>query len=528
MSEGGEIVRFEAPLNVTAPGSASANTYHGLPMVELPDDDRTGGDFAAELGKHLGKQPIFRREKILLTLNSRGERLEAVGDHEMRTLVERYVCLFRVRVPKKTGEHLLRVRTTLGVDLARMVMSSPQLLTEIREIEHLHDIPLPVLRADGKIEIMAEGYDSACRTLTLRACDYAARPCENGADYLRTLLKEFQFTEPERSLAVAVAAMMTLFARRILPKLAFRPAFIFTANAPGGGKTLLADCAIAPIFGRSPRTVFPRREEELEKLLLAEVLSGSECLLFDNVRGRVESGAIENLLTSHIFGARILSQTKKLECDNHLTLFFTGNGLTVTGDLDRRGLFVELFQPEARAQDRKFVNPLSVGMLIEKRAEILAALWQMIQAWDRAGRPPGSKTQSGLHEWAATIGGIVEHAGFLSPVTAPTLLEGGNQDGGDMLTLVRVMRENHAERPIDFEKLAELAAVGGLFERITDGHTANGMERADKARFGKLLASYHQRMFGDERITFLVEGRGHGRRFRVNIPAAATNTENPF
>jgi hypothetical protein len=54
------------------------------------------------------------------------------------------------------------------------------------------------------------------------------------------------------------------------------------------------------------------------------------------------------------------------------------------------------------------------------------------------------------------------------------------------------------------------------------------MERADKARLGKLLASYHHRVFGDERITFLVEGRGHGRRFRVNIPAAVTNAENPF
>ena len=97
-----------------------------------------------------------------------------------------------------------------------------------------------------------------------------------------------------------------------------------------------------------------------------------------------------------------------------------------------------------------------------------------------------------------------------------------------MEQLVRVMHDNHADRPIDFEQLTDLAATGGLFDRITDGHTAKGMERADKARLGKLLASYSQRVFGDARITFLVEGRGHGRRFRVNIPAAATNAENPF
>ena len=528
MSEGGEIVRFEAPLHVTAPANAAATIFNGLPMVELPDDDRTGGDFAAELGKHLARAAIYRRGKILMALTEKRDRLEPIGDHEMRTLVERYVTLFKARVPKKTGEQLLRVKLTLGIDAARMTMNSPQLLAEIREVEHLHDIPLPVLRPDGRIEILAEGYDAPGRTLTLRACDYAAKPCADGAAFLRELLGEFQFTEPDRSLAVAVAAMLTLFARRLLPTLAHRPAFIYTANAAGGGKTLLADCAIAPVFGRSPRAAFPRREEELEKLLLAEVLGGCECLLFDNLKGRVDSASIENLLTSHVFKGRILNLSKTFEGENHLVMFFTGNGVTVSEDLARRALFVELFQPEARAQDRKFRQALSVGMLVERRAEILAALWQIVSAWDAAGRPRGSKTHSSFPEWAALIGGIVEHAGFASPVAVPALHNAGNQDADDMEQLVRVIRENHADRPIDFEKLADLAAVGGLFERITDGHSANGMERADKARFGKLLASYHLRVFGEERLTFLVEGRGHGRRFRIGLPKQKPDEEGPF
>lgn len=520
MSEGGEIVRFEAPLHVAAPGSTGTDTYKGLPMVELPDDGRTGSDFAAELGKHLAAVAIYRRGKILMALTEKRERLEAIGDHEMRTLVERYVCLFRAVVEKKTGDQLLRIRKTLGLDQARMAMNSPQLLAEIREVEHLHDVPLPVLRADGRIEILPEGYDTAGRTLTLRACDYAAKPCLDGAKFLRELLGEFQFTEPDRSLAVAVAAMLTLFARRLLPALAHRPAFIYTANAAGGGKTLLADCAIAPVFGRSPRAAFPRREEELEKLLLAEVLGGCECLLFDNLKGRVDSASIENLLTSHVFKGRILNLSKTFEGENHLVMFFTGNGVTVSEDLARRSLFVELFQPEARAQDRKFRQALSVGMLVERREEILAALWQIVSAWDAAGRPRGTKTHSSFPEWAAIIGGMVEHAGFASPVSVPALHNAGNQDTDDMERLVQVMHERHVDRPIDFERLAELAAEGGLFERITDGCSANGMERADKARFGKLLASYHHRVFGEKRLLFAVEGRGHGRRFRVSPPEA--------
>jgi hypothetical protein len=289
--------RFAPPLEIEAPAGGSANMFNGLPLVELPDDDRTGGDFSAELGRFLSGADLYRRGKVLMTLSERRDRLESVGDHEFRTLVERYVIFFQARVPKRTGDQILRIRRTLGIDTARMAMNSPQLLEQVREIDHLHDVPLPVGRPDGKIELLPAGYDAPSRTLTLKGCDYGKTPCENGAAFLRGLLGEFMFTEPERSLSVAVAAMVSLFARRLLPRMAIRPAFLYTSNAPGGGKTLLADCAIAPVMGKSPRAAFPRREEELEKLLVAEVLAGSECLLFDNVRGRLESAALENLLT---------------------------------------------------------------------------------------------------------------------------------------------------------------------------------------------------------------------------------------
>jgi hypothetical protein len=173
MSQGDNIVRFDAPLTVGAPAAESANMLGGLPMIELVDDNRTGGEFAAELGKYLGAAEIFRRGKVLMTLTAKRDRLELVNDHEFRTLCELYVIFFKSRVPKKTGEQLLRVRMTLPLDTARLVMNSPQFLAGVREIEHLHAIPLPILRADGEIAILPTGYDAASRTFTLNPCDYA-------------------------------------------------------------------------------------------------------------------------------------------------------------------------------------------------------------------------------------------------------------------------------------------------------------------------------------------------------------------
>jgi len=173
MSEGNAADRFEEPLRIGSPAGLRDNMRNGLPMVELPDDNRTGGDFAEELGRHLASVDIYRRGKILMVLKPKRDGLEPVGDHEFRTLLERYVCVYQARVPKKAGEEILRIRKTIGIDLARMTMSSPQMLDSIREVEHVHDVPQPAMRPDGSLYILKPGYDAMSKTLTLNECDYA-------------------------------------------------------------------------------------------------------------------------------------------------------------------------------------------------------------------------------------------------------------------------------------------------------------------------------------------------------------------
>ena len=41
-----------------------------------------------------------------------------------------------------------------------------------------------------------------------------------------------------------------------------------------------------------------------------------------------------------------------------MTVFLTGNGATISGDLRRRVLHVDLFLREAMAEDRQIQNPL--------------------------------------------------------------------------------------------------------------------------------------------------------------------------
>jgi hypothetical protein len=65
---------------------------------------------------------------------------------------------------------------------------------------------------------------------------------------------------------------------------------------------------------------------------------------------------------------------------------------------------------------------------------------------------------------------------------------------------------------VKFDELTALAREHGLFNRLIGGE--GGLKPADKSAFGKLLKKYDRTLFaGCQR--FVVDGKGHSRRFRA-------------
>jgi hypothetical protein len=71
--------------------------------------------------------------------------------------------------------------------------------------------------------------------------------------------------------------------------------------------------------------------------------------------------------------------------------------------------------------------------------------------------------------------------------------------------------------PIKFDELVTLAREKGLFERLLAGEA--DLKPTDKSAFGKLLKRYDRRVFRDGK-RFIVEGKGHSRRFMAVTEAA--------
>ena len=364
-----------------------------------------------------------------------------------------------------------------------------------------------MIRADGEVELLRAGYDFDSLTLTIPQCEYDENlPLADARKRIDDLFSEFCFADKGRSKAVAVAAMLTLYGIGLLPREALRPVFIYLANAEGAGKTMLAKCAVSPVYGLVDTEGAPKDKTEIAKELLTAVIEARSYSLLDNCKGHLDSAQLEAFVTSVRWKGRILGVSKSFCGQNNVTVMITGNGCTVSPDIRRRSLFVELFMEQERAEDRKFQRILDDAALLAMRSDILAALWAFVREWDLAGRPAPSRAHSSFPRWAEIIGGIVEFAGFGCPLETAEIQSVSDVDGSDMCELVAAL----GSEPKQFDELVSVARELGLFERLLASE--GDLKPNDKSTFGKLLKRYDRRMFSNGK-RFVVEGKGHKRRF---------------
>lgn len=500
--------------NVPAP---KLDEIDGKPALQLPGDGLLLGDFAAALGQHLREADVFARQGCAFCLDLEGQKLEAVTPGWLRTWIEEHVVPYRTAMQRDgTGNTItLKIKKSMSEDTARAVNISTQFLNQLHKVERFHPCPMPVMRADGRIELLAPGMDAESMTFTADAGFIPElMPLEDAVAALRDLLGEFAWTDDGgRSFAVQVSAMLTVFAGGILPFGTIMPVFIFLGNSEGAGKTLLAQLAGIAYAELPPAEAAPTKEEEWQKKLLALTISGRRVVLFDNLKVHLNSPALEAYVTSPTFAGRILGVTKEFSGEAGATLLITGNSLTISPDMRRRSLLVELFMPELRAEDRKFKRILDAETIREMRPRIVSALWSIVRAWDEAGRPACSHGNSSFPRWAKTIAGMVEFAGFGSPL-APAEIEGmGDTDTVDFAELVKAMK--HGEEYM-FEDIAEMAETSGLFERILADRDKDGeLSRKAKSRLAKLIGRYAGRQVAPG-VRFISTGKGRSRRYALH------------
>lgn len=278
----------------------------------------------------------------------------------------------------------------------------------------------PIVRRDGTVHV-DHGYDPATRLYHWhRGEPYLPVPDEPTRTELcaavalvTEVLCDFPFdTSADR--ANAWALLLTPLIRSIIDGQV--PLALLDAPEPGTGKGLLAKVVALVTTGRTASMMaWPPHDEELGKLLTAELSGGSTMVIFDNVEGIIKSAVLAGALTADVWKGRILGRSENVLMPNRATWMATGNNIDVGGDLARRCYRIRLDARQARPWMRtEFRHDDLEAWVTAHRREILQALLTIVRAWWVAGKPAGPTVSAmgGYTPWTRTVGGILAHAGI--------------------------------------------------------------------------------------------------------------------
>lgn len=248
---------------------------------------------------------------------------------------------------------------------------------------------VPILRPDGSVcEI--PGYDDVSQhwyQATERIVSYDTRvKALEAAEILLMSTKDSWWEEDSDQLGW-VAHVLTHLARPSIDGPV--PIFLYSANAPGAGKTTLAQTAAWVSLGRMPGAVsIGFGQDEWAKTLFSS--AHQEALLVDNVRGMIKSQELESAVLTGEVAARKFHTQDMVSRRWRPVVAITSNGATVGDDIARRILPIRLNRPEGDSYEVDLrlnrAELAGAGLTILRAylasgVRVSVAPWQSYSAW---------------------------------------------------------------------------------------------------------------------------------------------------
>ena len=261
---------------------------------------------------------------------------------------------------------------------------------------------------------------------------------------------------PGKDESAFLVAFMTAVCR---PSLHLAPGVLLRAapmSGAGAGKGLLARCMCIVAFGHEPHAVTSgATSEELEKRIAAELMEGSPALFIDNLNNTAfKSDLLASAITERPARVRLLGKSQMVPLNASALVLLTGNGLTVSEDLARRFIAIELDPRTEDPEARPFANDIRAEVTA-KRTELLAAaltIWR----WGRqaANLPAGSRLGS-FEKWGLWVRDPLLALGCEDP--AQRVGEAKQRDSRRQAVShwFALWRERHGDKPVPASALHE-------------------------------------------------------------------------
>jgi hypothetical protein len=281
-------------------------------------------------------------------------------------------------------------------------------------------VTVPVFTPDGTLQT-EPGYHPEAKVFyepepSLNLPGVSLNPTDSDIKEARELLSEmlqdFHFeSEADRTHAVALALLP--FARDLIN--GPTPWHMVAASKEGTGKGLLVQVLTAIFEGGLGAAGSPliQSEEEVRKSILTSLMESRTFIVYDNINHTVDSPSLANALTANYYTDRKLGVSESARIRVRNVWAATANNPALSNELTRRALLIRIKARDERPDLRTDYTIQNLGEWgIENRGRLVAACLTLIQAWVARGKHRTSDRMGGYTDWASTMGGILQLAGY--------------------------------------------------------------------------------------------------------------------
>ena len=369
-------------------------------------------------------------------------------------------------------------------------------------------IESPTLDLSGR-PITTRGYDAPSGLYLTHAAHLppveplARGPLRAALARLRELVATFPFLEPCDE-AAAVALMATAVFRRLLPA---SPLGAISATTPATGKSLLANVIATIATGRDASAMsVGASPEELEKRIDTVLLTSDPVVLVDNVDRAIKSDVLCQVATQARKSVRVLGQSKIIEAPTNVCFLFTGNNLTLLGDLVRRIVLVRLDAGCERPEQRVFERD-AVMYAAEQRPRVLHDILSITRSYIDAGAPAlGATPYGSFAAWDRMVRFPLIWAGLPDPLASAEEMRDADHEVMAVRQLITAWKERYpipvTAAEVVSDARASVQQLDGRFApanpALADAVTALIGEKGGARDLGYRLRAYAGRIFGHE------------------------------
>jgi len=401
----------------------------GLPEVILPGGPATISEAADKLGRLLAETgQYYVRGGGLVALDRDKDGVLILRPIKPAALASVFESVARLTEFTKENKEFVIVPAICREQDAKLILYAAPFQAMLPPIHILTRCPVLIEREGNLVQV--SGYDRASGIFAAggRAPDV---PLDEAVAMLHDMMTDFRFATPADK-ARALAAVIT-------PSLVFggllrgrAPVDLGEADQSQSGKGY-RNKTTAAVYNCAVKTITQKKGGvgSLEETLNSALVAGHNLISIDNVRGTIDSPAIESFLTEDTYEARI-PHMASVEIDPRRTmLMLTSNKASITPDLANRSSCVRILKQAPGHQFKGYSEGDILQHVAANQPRYLGAVFAVVRAWFEAGRPRTRETRHDFRPWAQTLDWIVQNV-----LRAGPLLDGHRETQVRMATPV--------------------------------------------------------------------------------------------